>query len=326
VGEDGALHTRALEFVDEAALEREQREIEALAKELLEAARAPATRRAYDRAFARFEAWCERRGHSPWAPDTVARYLTFRVHVGKRPSTVEQDLAAIAAKYQGQRLSAPRGVGLRRLSQGIRRTLGVAPRQKAPLLPEDLAAMVAKLPSTLQGERDRALLLVGFAGAFRRSELVSLDVEDLSWSNGGVSVTLRRSKTDQTQKGAVVDIPEGVRRITCPVAALRAWLEASGIGTGAVFREVTRGDRLAPGRLWPGALARVVKRAVAAAGLDEADFSGHSLRAGFLTAAARAGRRLEDIMRQSRHRSVATAVGYIRKAGAFEDNAAKGLL
>jgi integrase len=198
---------------------------------------------------------------------------------------------------------------------GIRRTLGARSAKKAPILLAELRAMVAACDTGgLQGKRDRALLLVGWAGAFRRSELVALDVGDLSFS-GGVKLTLRRSKTDQEGAGMVKVIPSIEELELDPVRALRAWIEAAGIRSGPVFRRVDRWGRVASGRLTGRAVAIVVKRLAQQAGLDPRGFSGHSLRSGFTTAAASAGVESRDIMAQTGHRSEAVMRGYIQDAG-----------
>ena len=182
--------------------------------------------------------------------------------------------------------------------------------------------MVATLPDNLLGLRDRALLLIGFAGAFRRSELVSLDVEDVEECAEGLRVTLRRSKTDQEGAGEVKGIPYGRKLETCPVRALRAWLEAAGITAGPIFRSVNRHGQVQPGRLSDKAVALVVKRAAEAAGFDATRYAGHSLRTGLTTSAAAAGVQERDIMRQTGHRSVNMVRRYIREGELFRSNAA----
>jgi len=182
--------------------------------------------------------------------------------------------------------------------------------------------MVLALPEGPLGLRDRALLLVGFAAALRRSKLVGLDVEDLGFEQAGMVLTLRRSKTDQEGQGQTVAIPYGRHDSTCPVLAVKVWLDASGITAGPVFRAVDRHGNIAAARLSDRAVANIVKRAAAAAGLDPADYAGHSLRSGMATAAARAGASERAIMDQTRHRSVAMVRRYIRRGQLFADNAA----
>jgi integrase len=171
--------------------------------------------------------------------------------------------------------------------------------------------------------RDRALLLIGFAGAFRRSELVALDVGDVSFRAEGIVLTVRRSKTDQEGAGADVAIASGENPATCPVRALRAWLELRG-DAGALFVSVDRYGRLG-GRLGGGDVARIVKRTAQRAGLDAARYSGHSLRAGLATAAARQGRGDRSIMRQGRWASRTMVDRYVRVASLFNDNASDGI-
>jgi integrase len=209
--------------------------------------------------------------------------------------------------------------------QGIRRKLGVAPSQKTPVLVGDLQRMVRALPDSLLGARDRALLLVGFAGGFRRSELVGLDHQDLDFSRDGLTVHLRRSKTDQEGVGRKVGVPFGSDRATCPVRALQAWLDAAAIEDGPVFVGLTRHGKTTGNRLDGRDVARAVKRAALTVGLDASKFAGHSLRAGLATSAAKAGKSERAIMAQTGHRSVMMVRRYIRDADLFSDNAAAGL-
>jgi integrase len=182
--------------------------------------------------------------------------------------------------------------------------------------------MLATLPEGLLGTRDRALLLIGFAGAFRRSELVGLNVEDASFTGDGLVVTLPRSKTDQEGEGRKVGIPYGSNPATCPVRSLRAWIETAGITAGPLFRSVNRYGRVQPGRLSDKAVALIVKRYAQASGRDARTFSGHSLRVGLVTAAAMAGASERAIMNQTGHRSTVMVRRYIRDASLFRDNAA----
>jgi integrase len=209
--------------------------------------------------------------------------------------------------------------------KGIRRSLGVAPSQKEPISPSEFRAMVKSRPETLHGLRDRALLLLGFSGAFRRSELVSLDVDDVVWGEDGLTVNLRRSKTDQEGEGRKVGIPFGSTPESCPVRSLRGWLKAAGITEGPLFRPV-KGPKVGAKRLSDKAVARLVKRAAKAAGLEPSRLSGHSLRSGLATAAAKAGKSERSIMAQTGHRSAQMVRRYIRDGELFSENAAAGLL
>jgi len=200
------------------------------------AAKAPATRRGYASDWKTFQQWCERAGVSclPAAPETVALYIADLAESHK-PATVSRRMAAIAAAHKAcghQSPASMRHGAVAAVWQGIKRTHGTAQNAKAPVLVDDLRAMVQKLRPGLIGTRDRALLLVGFAGAFRRSELVALDLEDVQFASDGLVVTLRRSKTDQEGEGRKVGIPYGSNPDTCPVRALRSWLDAAGIESG----------------------------------------------------------------------------------------------
>jgi integrase len=184
--------------------------------------------------------------------------------------------------------------------------------------------MVAATPDNIIGLRDRALLLVGFAAALRRSELVGLDVADLKQSKAGLRLRIRTSKTDQDRQGVSVAITPGSS--TCPIAALNKWLATAGIDDGPVFRSVFKGDRVANARLSDRAVAEIVKRYATRIGLDATLFSGHSLRAGFLTSAAQRGASIFKMMDVSRHRSLDTLSGYVRDSEFFRDHAGAGLL
>jgi site-specific recombinase XerD len=208
--------------------------------------------------------------------------------------------------------------------RGIRRTFGGARNKKAPAVAAKMHSMVATAPEGLAGLRDRALLLLGFAGAFRRSELVALDVADLEENEAGLLVTIRGSKTDQERQGVTIAVARG--DIACPVKALREWLDAAGIEAGPIFRPIDRHGNLLSSRLTAQSVARIVKVYAARAGFDAGTFSGHSLRSGFLTSAAGKGASIFKMMDVSRHKSVDTLRGYVRDAELFKDHAGAGLL
>jgi integrase len=287
--------------------------------------KAPATRRGYASDWRMFTAWCERAGVSslPAAPETVALYIADLAE-GHKPATVSRHMAAIAAAHKACGRESPASMrhgAVASVWQGIKRTHGTAQNAKAPVLVDDLRAMVQKLRPGLIGTRDRALLLVGFAGAFRRSELVALDAEDVQFTSDGLVVALRRSKTDQEGEGRKIGIPYGSNPETCPVRALRAWLDAAAIESGPLLRSVTRHGKM-QGRLSGYAVALIVKRHAGAAGLEMAAYSGHSLRAGLATSAAIAGASERSIMAQTGHRSSVMVRRYIRDSSLFRENAA----
>jgi site-specific recombinase XerD len=294
----------------------------------LESARARNTVRGYRSSFNQFRAWCESNELPalPAGPETIAVYLGAKA--GRlKASTLEHHLSAIAKAHKAAGYDSPirENVLISETLKGIKRTHGSAVARKAPILTDDLRLMLRCLPEKLLGIRDRALLLVGFVGAFRRSELVSLDVADLKFTSEGLLVTLRRSKTDQEGAGRGVAIPHGAHESTCPVRAVQAWLAASTIEEGPVFRRLNRHGHIFPERLSDHAVALVVKRYASKAGLDAGALAGHSLRAGFVTSAARAGEPERRIMRQTGHRSVEMVMRYVRSANIFSDNAAVAL-
>jgi integrase len=294
----------------------------------LESARSRNTIRGYRSHFRQFQSWCSVAGRCalPAAPETIACYLSERAgHL--RPVTLACHLAAISKAHKTAGLASPvkDNALVFEVLKGLKRVHGTAVTQKAPVLTDDLRLMLRHLPEDLLGIRDRALLLIGFAGAFRRSELVGLNVEDLAFTPEGLQITLRRSKTDQEGTGRDVAIPFGAHASTCPVAALRAWLDAAALTEGPVFRQMRRHGRMSPARLSDHAVAVVVKGYAAAAGLDPKNYSGHSLRAGLVTSAARAGVPERIIMRQTGHRSVEMVLRYVRQANAFRENALNSL-
>jgi integrase len=290
-------------------------------------AKASNTRRAYGAAWQAFAGWCLERGLDalPAAPATVGLFLTDAADKGAKVSTLRVRLVAIAEAHRlrGHVLDT-RHPAIRDVWAGIRRACGAAPTQKAPATSEIVRDLVrvAGQGSGVRAMRDRALMLVGFAGALRRSELVALDVEDLDFRPEGVVLRLRRSKTDQEGAGAEVAIPHGTAELTCPVRALQTWIESAVISSGAVFVSITKGGRATDTRLSDRDVARIVKRLAAEAGYAPEAFGGHSLRAGFATTAIRAGVQEQAVMAQTRHKSIAVFRGYVRRATLFTDNAA----
>jgi len=285
------------------------------------------TKRGYAADFRQFTRWCEAAGlqHLPAEPATVAAYFSAMADAGKRPSTIDRARAAIKMAHETACASDPTSHKHVTLTlKGIRRRVGTAKARKSPILATDVRAMVAALPDSPIGLRDRALILVGFAGAFRRSEVAGICVEHIEHTAEGIKVFLPRSKTDQEGEGRYVGIKRGDNPATCPVRALAAWCEAAGIANGTIFRRVDRHGRIR-GPITPQSVALVVKRAAEAAGLDSATYSGHSLRAGCVTQAALNGASEVNIMRQTGHTSHATVRGYIRIANIFTDNVS-GLL
>jgi site-specific recombinase XerD len=284
--------------------------------------------RAYRGDWQDFQRWCADRGrsHLPANAATVANYASFLADAGKKVPTIARKLAAIRFFHRGAGLDNPTdNAGVAAILKGIRRTVGTAARQKAPATVDVIHAMLARINAdSLQGKRDRALLLLGFAGAFRRSELVAITVEDLAFSEEGVDVFLPKSKTDQEAKGQSVAILNG--KALKPADRLKEWLQAAEITSGPIFRRFNRGDRLTGETLTDQAVALIVKKYADAAGLDVASLSGHSLRAGFVTSAAENRASISRIMEVTRHRDPRTVETYVRRADRFKDHAGDGFL
>lgn len=300
------------------------------AKDYVIAAKAPNTRRAYRAQWALFASWCGLRERSalPAAPSTLALYLVDRARQGRKVATLSLALSAIRAAHRDADLPDPADtLEVRTVWEGIRRTHGTAQRRATPLSSAEIGEISTKLTSgSPRSARDRAMILVGFAGAFRRSELVALDVADLSFNpSRGLVVRVTRSKTDQMGAGVDVAIPFGSSPSQCPVNALRTWLAAGRISEGPVFRSIDRHGNLG-GRLDGRDVARILKAAAERAGVDATLVSGHSLRAGLATSAALAGKSDRAIMAQGRWRSRAMMDRYVRSADQWRDNAAGGLL
>ena len=279
------------------------------------------SRRAYRSDLNHFLLWG---GTIPASPDMVAVYLA--AHAGQQAiATLARRLVSIGKAHTAQGLPSPTDTELIRATlRGIRHTHGSAQRQVSPAIKEDVLLMVAGLDGT-KGIRDRALLLIGFAGAFRRSELVSLTIADIEQAKHGLIVQLRFSKTDQEGRGRKVAIPYA-RGAVCPVLALQQWLEVAKIAEGPIFRGVNRHGLISDAALTPQAVANVVKERAQAVGLDPAKYAGHSLRAGLVTSAAQLGVSSWKIRQQTGHKTDAMLARYIRDANIFVDNAAGAVL
>jgi site-specific recombinase XerD len=290
----------------------------------IRASKAESTLRGYQSDWREFCAWCEehRQCPLPATPEAVAAYIAECAgHL--KPGSIQRRLNAIAEAHKAVNADSPtHHATVANTMKGIRRTLGTAPVQKAAALTEDIRAMVAATDAGIIGARDRALILLGFAGAFRRSELVGFDVEDCSFGRDGLTVTLRKSKTDQTGEGRKIGIPYGSNPDTCPVRTIQAWLELAAISMGPLFRSINRHGQVQAGRLGGLDVARVLKKLAERAGLDAAKFAGHSLRAGHATSAAIAGASERSIMAQTGHRSVQMVRRYIRDGSLFRENSA----
>lgn len=286
--------------------------------------RADNTRRAYRSDWVGFESWCNGKGlvALPAAPSTVAGYIADLAATAKA-STIGRKVASIstAHKMAGHLSPCASELVLSTL-KGIRRTLTVATVKKAPVRVANLRVCFGAMGNRAPDVRNRALLLIGYAGGFRRSELVALDGSDVEETSEGLVVTVRRSKTDQTGAGHRKGIPYGGNPATCPVRALKAWLALSKGCKGPLFTRIGKGGRLTDQRLTAQSVALIVKQLAPSMGLDPETVGGHSMRAGFVTDAYAAGAPEAAIMATTGHRSHAVMVGYRREANLFKQNAA----
>ena len=285
------------------------------------------TRRSYARDLTAFRAWCTARRATalPAEPQTLAAYLADLARTD-RPATIGRKLAAIAVAHRDAGLESPTEHGMvKRTLAGIRREKGTAPHQKAALLVDDLQRIVAPLGASLLDRRDRALILLGFAAALRRSELVGLRCEDVRFEEEGLVLTLRRSKTNQEGRLETIAVAYGSEPTTCPVRALRGWIAAAGRVEGPLFVGLTPQGGLREAALGDRMVAHIVKRRCKAVGIDPDRVAGHSLRRGFATAAARAKKPDRMIKRHGRWKSTAMLERYIEDGARWDDNASAEL-
>lgn len=297
--------------------------------------RTEATRRAYTSDWEDFAAWCARynRMAMPAQAETIGLYLGS-VADQLSLATLERRLAAIASLHKEAGYESPTSVSkgpLRRIWKGLVREKSRQQDKAEPLLVEDLRRMIEHLPRnrktndlTLASLRDRAILLIGWAGALRRSEIVALTVSDTEFVAGeGINIYIRYSKSDQEGDGLIKGIPYGSHAETCPVLALRTWLQAAAITQGPIFRRFYRGGKLGDKALTAQYVSVILKKHAERVGLTPEDFSAHSLRSGFITQAIRKGKSERRVKEHSGHKSWETFNGYVKRAGTFQSNPVK---
>jgi site-specific recombinase XerD len=308
-------------------LSTEVLELQEDAKKYLANSKAENTKRAYSSDWVQFSEWCHRNQlvDVPADPETIAYYITF---LGKssKASSIKRKMTAISQRHETAGYPSPTKTPVvKGVWDGLQRSIGIKEEGKDALWLEDLRKVVEVIPNhRLIGIRNRALLVIGWAAALRRSEIVHLNVEDVDITRDGLVLNLSRSKTDQKGEGQVVALPYGSNPNTCPVRLLEDWLEASQIKEGPLFCRIDRHGNLL-GRLTPQSVRLIVKKCCEEVGLDAKKFGAHSLRSGFCSTAARAGKPEHQIMKQTRHRRSDSLQRYIKKANLFDDNAASGI-
>jgi integrase len=300
-----------------------------LAAAFLEAEKAPATRRAYAHDWHDFAVWCHARAATPLPalPGIISVYLAGLAQAGRAASTISRRVAAIADRHRAAGYDPPptSAAGVKATLRGIRRTIGVAPVQKQAATAAIVRQMLDSCGSRLIDHRDRALLVLGFAAALRRSELCTLQVDDIEAVADGFRLHVRRSKTDQTGEGQVIAVPHGAK--LRPVELVQTWLAHAEINSGFVFRRVSRGGRLLTDQpLATDSCARIIQKLAGRVGLDPANFAGHSLRSGYVTSAVEANAPLLKIAEQTRHRSLDMLMVYSRRANLFVDHSGAAFL
>jgi integrase len=279
---------------------------------------APATVKAYESDWRHFEAWCGKHALTalPSTPQTLAMYISYLVPL-RRHSTLGRRVAAIVWKHHEQDLAAPDTPLVRSVLQGAGRRNNTPQNQKAAMTIEELRTVTIPLADQdgAKPTRDRAIMLLGFAGAYRRSELAALRLADIDLRDDHVTVRIWRSKTDQKGKGRVLVIPRAKCADICPVVALNNWIALRGSWPGPLFCLVGRNSGEVLRKPMDGnGIYYMLRCAVARAGLDASRFGGHSLRAGAVTAAAAAGANVFDIMSLSGHKSYDNVARYVRPA------------
>jgi len=291
----------------------------ARAEDFARNSRSKATRRAYKSDWADFEGWCARHHFDalPASPHTLTLYLSDQADRHKI-ATIRRRLVAISDAHRQRGLDTPTSHPVvRAVVRGIANVIGSAQSKKAALTDDLLRGALLEAGDGLKAMRDRAILLLGFAAALRRSEIAALTIEDLRFEREGVVLRIRRSKTDQAGEGEEIGVPSVDVASLCPVRALRAWIDAAGISGGPVFRSFTMRGVLQARAIAGADVARLVQRVTRKAAIA-GDFGAHSLRAGFVTSAARKGVSEVAIQGVTRHRSVAILRGYVRRATVFE--------
>ncbi len=294
----------------------------------LKSSKASNTIRAYKSDFKDFGAFCAKHNLKvlPTEPKIVALYLTYLSGKDAKMSTLRRRLVSISMihRLKGHYLDTKHPVIIENL-MGIKRKKGTVQKGKKPILINSLRLILKAIDEQdvedLKKLRDKSIILVGFSGGFRRNEIVSLDYDDLDFVYEGLKITIKRSKTDQFGEGTIKALPYFNESIYCPVVTLKRWLNVSKITKGAIFRRFSKGTKLTKYRLTDQTVALIIKEYLKKAGIENANYSGHSLRSGFATSAAESGAEERSIMAMTGHKSTEMVRRYIREANLFKNNA-----
>jgi len=294
----------------------------------LEHSKAPNTIRAYQSDFNDFRLFCARNGFRsiPSEPKVVSLYLTHLSTKDAKMSTLKRRLVSIGVvhKLKGHYLDTKNPAIIENI-MGIKRRKGSLQKGKKPILVNHLKQLINVIDEQKNEDikklRDRSIILIGFSGGFRRNEIVSLNYDDLDFVEEGLKIQIRRSKTDQFGEGSVKALPYFDNSKYCPVVSLKNWIKISKINSGSLFRRFLKGSKLSENRLTDQTVALLVKEYLQLAGIDNKNYSGHSLRSGFATSAAESGAEERSIMAMTGHKSTEMVRRYIKEANLFKNNA-----
>ena len=294
----------------------------------LKSSKANNTLRAYKSDFNDFELFCVKNGFKslPTEPKIISLYITYLSTRDAKMSTLKRRIVSIGVihKMKGHYLDTKHPAIIENI-MGIKRRKGSIQKGKKPLLINNLKEIINAIDENIKDEikrlRDRSIILIGFSGGFRRNELVSLDYNDLDFVQEGLKITLRKSKTDQFGEGSIKGLPYFDNTQYCPVISISKWLEISKINSGPLFRRFKKGLRLSENRLTDQTVALLIKEYLKLAGIDNKNYSGHSLRSGFATTAAESGAEERNIMAMTGHKSTEMVRRYIKEANLFKNNA-----
>jgi site-specific recombinase XerD len=294
----------------------------------LQNSKANNTVRAYKSDFNDFGIFCAKNGFNslPSEPKIVSLYLTYLSTKDAKMSTIKRRLVSIGVihKLKGYYLDTKHPVIIENI-MGIKRRKGSIQKGKKPILINNLKLIINVIDEqkkeNIKKLRDRSIILIGFSGGFRRNEIVSLDFDDLDFVSEGLKINIKRSKTDQFGEGLIKALPYFDSSQYCPVVSLKNWIKISKINSGSLFRRLSKGSKLSENRLTDQTVALLIKQYLQLAGIDSKNYSGHSLRSGFATAAAESGAEERSIMAMTGHKSTEMVRRYIKEANLFKNNA-----